>query len=304
MSQHQKAVTSEAMRKSAVLVTFNGGYYNWKRRDKKAEIEYLKSKGVETRGAIESKKNLFAGCDGLLAQIKALITEARAFHYDHTMPYPGAAGICMNRIVPVYTKGIVQNQNKLETLLESLTAEWDTMIHNAQTTLGPLFNAAEYPALSAVREACYVTAKFSPIPMPSDYDELTQVEESLKDKLRTEVADETSEAFNKAIMVGWDRLRAAIANARENLHKTGEKQRFRTEWFDNLTSLLGILEGLNLSNDPALTEIGEECAALLKYSPEELKQSLYKRDELADTADAIHSKLDGIFASFGNKEAN
>ena len=86
--------------------------------------------------------------------------------------------------------------------------------------------------------------------------------------------------------------------------KTGEKQRFRTEWFDNLTSLLGILDGLNLSNDPALTDIGENCRVLLKYDPEQLKQSLYKRDEIAKEADVIANKLDGIYASFGNKEAN
>jgi hypothetical protein len=294
-----QGVNTEAVRRSAVLVTFGGGYYNWKRRDRKAEQEYARSKGIQV-AAYETKKNLFAGCDSLLAQIKGLVTEARAFHYDHTMPWPGAAGIVMNRIVPKYTEGITKYQNRMEELLEALEVEWDTMRQSARKVLGPAFDSSDYPSISEVKEACYIRAKFDPVPKPSDFDELQQVEERLKTEIKDQAQRDATDAFNHAVLTGWERLRGSIKSAKDNLGKDADAgQRFRTEWHGNLSRLLSILEGLNISGDPQLTAIGEECKDLLKYSPDALKQSQVKRDETLEVAERISSKLDGIFASFG-----
>jgi hypothetical protein len=296
-------MNTEAIRRSAVLVTFSGGYYNWKRRDKKAEAQ-LRTANKHTVNAFETKKNLFAGCDGLMAQLKALITEARAFHYDHTMPWPGNAAIVMNRLVPKYTEGITKFQNRLEELLDSLATEWQTMQVNAKTSLGPAYDPTQYPTIEEVRAACYVKAKFDPVPQPNDFDELQEVEEGIKAKIKEEAKADTTEAFNHAVMTGWDRLRSAITNARDNLAKDpDEGQRFRTEWHGNLTQLLAIMDGLNISNDPQLAEIAHECEGLLEFSADALKQSQHKRDQKHDEADAIVSKLEGIFAGFGGASA-
>jgi flagellin-specific chaperone FliS len=237
-----------------------------------------------------------------MAQMKGLITEARAFHYDHTMPWPGAQAIIMNRLVPKYTEGITKFQNRIEDLLGSLETEWDTMITNAKTTLGPAFDATQYPTIEEVKAACYVRAKFDPVPQPNDFDELQQVEETIKQKIKTQAQHDTTEAFNHAVMTGWDRLRAAITNARDNLAKDPDAgQRFRTEWHGNLTQLLQIMEGLNISNDPELTTLAAECESLLEFSPDALKQSQTRRDRKLNEAEAIVSKLDGIFAGFGGQ---
>ena len=293
------SINTEAIRRSAVLVTFGGGYYNWKRRDRKAENEQAARHNIKGK-AYETKKNLFTGCDHLMAQLKALITEARAFHYDHTMPWPGAQAIIMNRLVPKYTKGIAEFQNRLEELLVSLETEWPTMLVDAKAMLGAAYDPAQYPAIEDVKAACYIKAKFDPVPQPNDFDELQEVEQGIKDGIKLQAQQDTTDAFNTAVMTGWDRLRAAISNAKDNLAKDpDEGQRFRTEWHGNLTSLLTIMNGLNISNDQRLTDVAKECEDLIKYSADALKQSQTRRDEMLDRAEEIHSKLDGIFAGFG-----
>jgi hypothetical protein len=293
------SLNTEAIRRSAVLVTFGGGYYNWKRRDRKAEQELPRSKNLKGN-PYEIKKNLFEGCDGLLAQIKALVTEARAFHYDHTMPWPGTAAVVMNRLVPKYTEGIAKFQNRMEELLANLTTEWDTMLTNAKTYYGPAFDAAMYPDLSEVKAGCYIRAKFGPVPQPNDFDELQEVEQGIKSKIKAEAESSMQEAFNDALISGWERLRSVVTNARDNLRKDPERgERFRTEWHGNLTSLLSIMDGLNIGKDQRLTDLAAECQSLLEYSPDALKDSQYLRNQKLDRADAIVSKLDGIFAGFG-----
>lgn len=296
------SLNTEAIRRSAVLVTFGGGYYNWKRRDKKAEKQQAERNGIKLPGAYETKKNLFTGCDSLLAQIKGLVTEARAFHYDHTMPWPGPAAVIMNRLVPKYTEGIAKLQNRMEELLSSLATEWDQMHVNAKANLNVAYDPTLYPSIEEVKAACYIKAVFNPIPLPSDFDELQQVEQGIKDRIKSDAESAMQESYNDALMSGWERLRSAVTNARDNLRKDPDKgQRFRTEWHANLTNLLAIMDGLNIDNDPRLTEIANECESLLEFSADSLKESQYQRDIKLDEAEAIVGKLNGIFAGFGGK---
>lgn len=295
-----ETATISAIRESCILVSFSGGYYNWKRRDRSAESEYAAHKGVASNVG-EYRKNLFAGTDALLASTKALITDARAFHYSMTLPSPYEGETFLRNVaIQRYREGIVKFQHKLDTLNHSITAQWPAMVEAARTVLGPLFNASDYPTTPNVCSANYIKIIYKPIPSGENII-LSGLDASVREEIRTSVDKEVNASFKAANLAAWKRLMDVIGNAKLNLQKSSPTDgRFRTEWYDNLTSLLEIMDGLNITNDADLAEFSEQAHKLIRYSPDTLRASSIARSDIAKVADKIHSDMSTIFASFGS----
>lgn len=290
--------TISAIRETNILVRFHGGYYNWKRRDRSAEREYAGIKGINANAG-EYRKNLFAGTDALLNNAKALITEARAYHYNLTLPSPyEGENFLRNVMIQRYREGMIRFQHKLDALNTNLRIEWPTMKASAKNALGPLYNDTDYPDLDFVCASNYITTKFKPIPAGENII-LDGVDAEIRNEIRAAVDNEMTTAFKAANVAAWKRLMDVIENAKSNLAKQKGDGRFRTEWHDNLYALLDIMDGLNITQDADLADFSEQAHKLLTYSPDVLNDHPHKRDELLKVADKIHSDMSTIFASFG-----
>lgn len=284
--------TSSTLRESCVLVDYHGGFYNWMKRDVKASVEYSKSATNDPQ-SYQNYKNIFVGCDGALSSIKTLVNEARAYHYATTLPAPkswGTAAFISNVLVPIYRQTMTQFQQKMDTLKVHLKSEWQTMQQAAAKHLGKAHNDADYPSIDEVLAACYIEVDFRPVPSANDITHPTL--SFIKDA----VASESAVAYDKAITNLWERLLVSVENAKKNLMKLDPKTdgRFRTEWLQNLRELLPVLKGLNISGDPKFDKLADEASELLKYNEDQLKQSVHKRGELAEQAEALYRKLSAI----------
>lgn len=290
--------TVSAIRESCVLVSFHGGYYGWKRRDRNAEREYAQYKGVNANAG-EYKKNLFAGADALLASAKSLITEARAFHYHCTLPSPyDGESFIRNLNIIKYKEGMTKFSHKLDFINSALTTEWPTMKAAARNVLGPMYNEADYPPVSTVVEANYMTTVFRPIPSGANII-LDGVDEEIRKEIADSIDTKMADSYKAANLAAWKRLIDIIENAKNNLAKTPSDGRFRTEWYDNLSNLLEVMDGLNITGDADLHDFSEQAHTLLQYSPDTLKENVTKRDEILVKADRIFSDMASIFGSIG-----
>lgn len=291
--------TVSAIRETCVLVSFHGGYYGWKRRDRNAEREYASYKGV-TSNAGEYRKNLFVGTDALLASAKSLITEARAAHYHITLPSPyDGESFIRNVNIMKYKTVMTQFQHKLDFINSALQNEWPTMKAAARNVLGAMYDEQDYPSVNAVIEANYIKTVFKPIPAGANVI-LDGVDAEIRQEIADSIDNGMSDAFKQANLAAWKRLIDIIDNAKKNLTKSvDDGGRFRTEWYDNLAKLLDVMDGLNITNDADLADFSEQAHTLLQYSPDALKQSTEKRDEIATKADKIFSDMSSIFASIG-----
>lgn len=291
--------TVSAIRETCVLVSFHGGYYNWKRRDRTAEREYAHFKGVNANAG-EYRKNLFAGTDALLASAKSLITEARAAHYHLTLPSPyDGESFIRNVNIMKYKSAMTTYQHKLDFLNTALETEWPTMKAAARNVLGSMYDENDYPTFEGVKASNYLKSVFKPIPAGSNV-----ILDGVDAEIRQEIADSIdsgmSEAFKQANLAAWQRLMDIIDNAKRNLVKSvDEGGRFRTEWYDNLAKLLDVMDGLNITNDADLADFSEQAHTLLQYSPDALKNSTERRDQIATKADKIFADMSTIFASIG-----
>jgi hypothetical protein len=277
---------------------FGAGYYNWIRRDRRTERELTQSKGVRN-DTWRTHKNLFVGADALLSRAKSLVNESRAFHYDHTLPWQHKhTAVIANALVPTYRQKLAEFQNSMDMINDQLKDEWKGMMADAKRILGPAYNSSDYPDLSTVTSSNYIRAKFAPVASGDDIrSTLNGATDEALDAIRQEINADALAAHNAAMRALWERLYKVIMAANNNLKKSNSDDgRFRTEWYDNLQSLLSVLPSLNIGDDSRLDMLKEEAEELLRYEPEDLKDDLHTRREVAKEADAIFKKMAGMFS--------
>lgn len=293
----------DLVKERCVLVHFGAGYFNWKRRDRSAEREYSESKGVSS-STFETKKNIFSGCDAVLADVKSLVNEARAYHYDVTLPWQhGHSATLANGLVPKYRETVAAFQNRMDLLNDQISVEWPTMIENAKRSLGPSFQERDYLPLHKVLAANYVRAKYSPVGSGDDIrSTLDGAADDALDEIREEINEDTRQAYDAAIKALWERLYDILEVASKNLQKTNSDDgRFRTEWYDNLQSLLPCLDHLNLNDDPRIGVIKTMAEKLVEHDIGDLKDEVDTRQSVAEEADKVFQKVSGIFTAMGGK---
>lgn len=287
------------IRETVILVSFKGGFYNWKRRDRAAEREYAASKGVKKAGGWEAHKNIFLGADNLLASTKALITEARAYHYDHTTvsPYEGEAFI-KNVAIQPYREAMTAFKHRLDALNDQIEAEWPTMIQTAKVEMNGTVTDSDFPSIEAVKQQNYIENIYRPIPDGANII-LDGVDAELRNEIAADVDSRIADGFRAANKEAWLRLLQVLANAKDNLTKdTGGEAgspRFRTEWHDNLAKLVDIMDGLNITNDPMLTQFTQQAEGLLQFDADTYKNNYSKRDAAGATAEQIYNDMNAYF---------
>lgn len=290
---------SSTLRETCVLVDYSGGFTNWKKRDTKASVDYSQQ-ATNSPQSYTNYKNIFVGCDAVLASIKGVINEARAFHYSITLPAPkawGTAAFISNALVPVYRETMTKFEIKLDGLKTHLRNEWDSMKRSAKQALGAAYNDSDYDDIEAVVDGCYIKINFRPVPSAKD------VTHPTLGFIREAVEHESAAAYDAAIANLWGKLLESVKAAKDNLTKlTPQDGRFRVEWLTNLRELLPVLRELNISKDPKFDELADEASKLLAYEATELKQSVDKRARLAEQAQRLHDKLSTIYASKGGQQ--
>lgn len=298
MTEPKHDDTISAIRETSVLVSFHGGYYNWKRPDREIAAFVAQQKGVNANVG-EYKKNIFAGSDALLGSMKALITEARAYHYlvTNPSPYDGEAFL-MNVSIAPYKAKMIEFGHRVEQLNAQIETEWVSMQQAAQTALGPMFNPKDYPTVQQVQADNYIKTVFKPIPSGENII-LSGVDAQLRQEIADSVDSGLREAYKAANLTAWKRLLDIIDNARVNLAKGKGDGRFRTEWHDNLSQLLEVMDGLNITGDADLHDFSQKAASLLDASPDVLKTDEDRRFQMADKAEDIFRDMSTMFASIG-----
>lgn len=287
-----------SLKSKAILVDFDGGWYNWTRRDTKVEKEVTTSNGL-ARNAGRYLKNLFLGCDLPLHHIRQIVQSARKDHDTRTVPWEPGRRMLMNINFIDYSRCMQAHQRELAAAKLDLQNKFDGLIKDAQRSLGPLFNQADYPRCHEVISACYINHKFLPFADASDV--RLDLDEEIVAQIQAEVEANQADQYKAAINSTWQRVYEVVETAHRNLAKNhngskGTGERFNTNWYDTMKELLPVLDGLNLDNDPRLKNISKKCEDFLaNYSEEDLRCSTDVRKIAYDKAQSIFDNLSAIY---------
>jgi hypothetical protein len=284
-----------SLKECAILVDFDGGYWNWQRRDTAVEREVRDTHSL-TQSAGKYLKNLFLGADRDLHAIRQCVQAARDSNDHMTLPWQdGYARLLHNTNFMTYTERQARHRADLDNAKTTFAASYDEALRDARSNLNSLFDPSQYPTIDDILSRCYIQHRF--MPLSDEKDVRIQADAATVEAIKADVKAAIEERYSNAAREPFERLHRILTTAVANLQKNGTPgSRFHTEWYDHLTSLLDVLPGLNLNADPDLDRIAVSCRKLLSSATaDDLKVSLDCRAKLAQQAQSIYDDLSSMF---------
>ncbi len=280
----------------AMLVSLSIKTWSPRKLDKQVTREVATQKGVtgDPTKAGRYTKNLIPQSDAL-GHVQTIVSQARAEFYQKTLPWSQDG----SRIISADAYlALVARLNALELdfkqAVKKFVSEYPNLKLTAKTTLGTLFEDADYPDVGTLE------GKFSwkvvPLPLPSGDDFRVQLGDDLTAQMRASIETEVSSSIQSAMSDAWQRLAAKVSYVAERLSNPDNV--FQERLLTGLKDLTDTTRQLNLTNDPNLERIINELEQnVLTHSPEALRTDLVSRAAVAADTNAILNRMAGFMGA-------
>lgn len=198
----------------------------------------------------------------------------REHHNKLSLPWTDGG----TRLLP--TKLYREYDDKLQDLRDAYYREvdkflqlYDTVLRGqAQSKLGSLYNAADYPPASQLKHKFGVQLDILPVPSGSDF--RVDINTEQVQRIQKEIAARMDERARAATSAAWARILDVVGNVHERV--SGTRPVVRDSLGDHVRELARLLPGLNISDDPTLDRVATAISAdlildlaLLRKSPKE-----------------------------------
>jgi len=225
-----------------------------------------------------------------LEPLQKIATRAREFHYENTLPW-GDNG---DRLLPTdnyfeYTARVARFKNEWETEVNNFERNYPAMIDEARINLNGLFNEKDYPR--HITDRFDIKASFMPVPDAEDI--RVNLSQGEVETLRRNVGEELQNRLAEATKEIFGRMHDVLAKMYARL---SEKDAiFKDSLFENVKDLVGLLPRLNITGDPAISELCKDMEQLY-IDPQRVRNSKKLREEKAEEVDQILKKMDAFFS--------
>jgi hypothetical protein len=285
---------TEAVRATATLVDLSLSLWSGERTDR-----IVGARIKEDAGAVGNTgrylKNLLAGCDNKLKEVRAAYALARAAHYNLTLPWvsdPTAQRAVGPRLLPnalfvPYLTEMGKLQRQAVSQRDEFLEVYPTLAQQAQANLGDMANVDEYPSVSEIREAFKLKFDFSPIPAASAFRGLP---EAMLGKLSANLERRQLAAVQGAQDAMWSRVREGVAHLVDRL--ADPDTRFKEASVEAVRELIVLLPGFNCVDDPRISEVIAGITDMLDgITAKDIRNDARLRQDVVIKARAINDKL-------------
>lgn len=286
------ATQSHDLSSRAMLARLNVTQWSARKVDKRVTAETTAREGADA-GAGRFNKQLLAGQDAALKEIGRIATAARADHYRLTLPWTDdGARILTAAAYMQYTSEMAAHQAAFNAAVDAFLADYPQAREAARFTLGTMYQEADYPHPDKARAKFGFSTSFDPLPTCGDF-RVSLTDDAVK-AIRADLESRMAAAEADAMRDLWQRLYQVVGHMAAQLPKysAGEVKRFNDSLVENVRDLCGLLPALNLSNDPALTDMAAQVERdLCQHSAQTLRDSDHARDSTARAARDLVKKM-------------
>ena len=267
----------------AMLVSLNISAWTARVLDKKVSADVASDKGATLDAGRYNKLLVPAEA---LARITKATGAARQTVYHLTLPWDDSG----RRLLPVksYEQFLMEVQKvkaEFEEAVEEFLENYPTLREQRRFQLNTMFNEGDYPSVEALRRKFQFDVGFDVISDPSDI--RVALPEHRYRSLVSSIESNIASRQQAATAALWQRLHECVANIADKC--STDKGRVYDSAFDNLTELLGVVDNLNVTNDPTLSELAEKTrtyfgglkAADVRKDKEVRQMAAYQASELA-----------------------
>ena len=247
-----------------------------------SEIEALKSahdSGKFTK-ALVSK--------ALLEPINAYLSNLSKWHVQQTLPWTDKGPRLLSAAAfSTYSTHIRGAKNKLFYLVDDLILKYPAEVQAARNRLGSMYDPDDYPDPSDLRSQYAISLEITPVPDQRDF-RVDMADEAVND-IKMSITATIGEKQRAAVKSTYDRIRDVTSKVVERL--SDEKAIFKDTLMTNVSDLVNILDGLNITDDEAITEIGTYLRNEIIQPPEALRRNPALRKRTAEMAQALLTRL-------------
>jgi hypothetical protein len=224
-----------------------------------------------------------------LAELSALASKARQFHYSYTLPWSDKG----QRILPSdlfidYRQGIQNIKNEYMKARDTFLAKYPQLVQDARVRLGTMYDPADYPAPENLSSAFDITTEIMPVPDAFDF--RVNVDSETQDAIRAQITEAVMAKQAKAVKDCWIRAREVLERIAVQCGNT--KGRIHDSLMDNAYDLVKVLKGLNITNDPQVAQMEKDISALIVPTTA-IRVSQATRKRVADGAANILAYMPG-----------
>lgn len=290
---------------SAMLVNLSIGSWSASKKDKSASAQVAADNNVADPKLARAYKTLVSSPK--LDAIKSFVVRAHEINRTMTLEWAASLRLCPTTQYFKHTKTLSGLKADFDAMVDDfISTDYQWAVQDMQLALGRLYNAAEYPSASELRQKFYFDVQYMPVPDAGDFrvDIANEAQEVLKAHYEKLYQDTVSKAMRGL----WDRLHEALTGMakavgvetyEEEYEENGQvKTRTKTRngrlydaRINDMNELIGLLDTLNVTNDPALQRAQRQLALIF--------EGVESKDDLARPADRAHVKeqIDEIIAA-------
>lgn len=268
----------------AMLAQLSISQWTASKQDKRATGEVEATHGAHDAGRFN--KRLVA--KELLEPISKIATKARDTHYHYTLIRSDSGPrILPSELFAEYTAAFRNLKAQFETAVDKMVLEYPIEVQAARVRLGTLYEPGDYPDPSDMKGRFALKLEFSPVPDGDDF--RVSVGETDRQQLAESVRESVASRQAAAVIATYSRIRDVVSKIEERLSTPDAI--FKDSLITNAIELCQVLDGLNITDDPAITSICQDIREHLRMPPSTLRSSPNIRLLTAEHAHRILERL-------------
>lgn len=272
----------------AMLVVLNISQWTGRRKDLGA------TETIETAYSTETDvghywKKLLPNCTELKS-IQAVSQRIRKYYYEQTLPWFSDGSRIINSAHYLeFSNEFRKLKGEFDDAVNQFINTYPNLVSLAQTKLGALFNAAEYPSAESLKLAFSCSIHFMPVPDVKDF--RVDLTESEKEEFQNKIKEVETQAVKEC----YTRLAQVVNKAVSRL--SNSETIIRDSLIENIQDICQLLPKLNVMKDQSLEATRLEVENIVSN----INPSLVRENEAArqDSARQLRDALNKMSGFMG-----
>lgn len=241
-----------------LICEFNASVWTARKLDRTESAKVVEGAGAKSKGAARVNKNLLAGRSEL-EDIGKLVTEARNYVYDNTLPWSDSGQrFLIGARFPKFDAKVEDYKDQFNAKVSEFVTIYPTLITAQAMALGEMFHRAEFPTAADIETKFAMSVGYLPVPSAGDI--RVDIGNQAQDELRARLEKMADTRVNKAMAEVNERFIAHLKRMADRLTtdsdaKTGEpvSRRFTETLVSSAFELCDLVGDYNLTGDPLLS---------------------------------------------------
>jgi hypothetical protein len=273
-----------SIQERAMLVQLNIKQWPGKKQDKKVTAEVETAHGAHNAGRFN--KDLVS--KSLLTPHTKLTGEVRQKHYELTLAWnDNGQRLLPSKLFMDYTAYMRTAKSAFAKLTSELVASYPAEVQCARQRLGTMYEPDDYPDASDMYARFDLAVEFAPVPAANDF--RVDVGNEAAEEIRTSITNTVHTKQEAAVKATFARVRDVVSKIYERLSIPDAI--FKDTLITNAEDLCVVLNGLNITDDPLITQLEKDIRGQLIEPPDAIRRNPALRGRVAHAAQEILGRI-------------